>query len=673
MMSTTHEPLPEGWAAQRAGFSDHTTAAPSRAKVIDVVLDAVCHAFAVSRDELRSSSRKRELQLPRAIASYVLREEGNISFTDIGRTTGVHHTTAMYSVKQVRDVMLRTRPAVAEIVSTIAASVRHVLHPELDPSQLSLFTDADSALATFAAAQQAPSIADNAANEHSLGLHSGRAHVERVMATVAQTFGISTTDLTSPRRTASVVLPRWVAMRLMRDTTSMSLPSIASALGLSDHSSVTYGLRAIDKRIADDPQLATLVGALRQHVTLSPDKIAPLAPALVAEPPVEQKVASRSTRPAAYAQTPHPDYFPRNVRAAVEQAVGPSTGLLNDARRDRAMLKRWLNVYVLSKETSLSTSDIARMVGAADHTSVTYALAALEARMEREPSLRTLAEQLRSDAVAMGDPLRSSLTRTLPGTDVRPVGQSATFDSSGFLDRLSLRRPITAAKIDTPAANSMVRAIKAGVCNAFGLTEDELTRNRRTRASALPRWVAMHLLQKRTSLSLVDIASELGLSDHTTVAHGLAQISQRLRDHSDLRAIVGKIEGTLGMPELSIASPTTTTGVPTPDGIKNRVCHAFGITREELTARRRTQETLIPRWITMHLLHKHTSLPLTAIAAEVGVSDHSTVSHALGKLQEHIQNTPSIAAIVDRLSAAIAAPAETLELQRPTASLKIAL
>lgn len=63
---------------------------------------------------------------------------------------------------------------------------------------------------------------------------------------VVEHFGVSKIDLTSERRTANIVVPRQVACWLMKNGTSLSLPSIGRVLGRRDHTTVLHSVRKID-------------------------------------------------------------------------------------------------------------------------------------------------------------------------------------------------------------------------------------------------------------------------------------------------------------------------------------------------------------------------------------------------------------------------------------------
>ncbi len=66
------------------------------------VISTVAHHFNLRQRDLRSSSRSRRIASPRQIAMYLIREHCALSYPEIGRRFGRHHTTALHSVRMVK-------------------------------------------------------------------------------------------------------------------------------------------------------------------------------------------------------------------------------------------------------------------------------------------------------------------------------------------------------------------------------------------------------------------------------------------------------------------------------------------------------------------------------------------------------------------------------------------
>mgnify|MGYP002681616282 CR=1 FL=1 len=81
------------------------------------VVELVASTFGLSSEELVGRGRTREVVLPRQVAMYLLREEGNVSLPQIGELLGGRdHTTVMYACDKVADMMERDERLRRQIV-----------------------------------------------------------------------------------------------------------------------------------------------------------------------------------------------------------------------------------------------------------------------------------------------------------------------------------------------------------------------------------------------------------------------------------------------------------------------------------------------------------------------------------------------------------------------------
>jgi chromosomal replication initiator protein len=72
--------------------------------------------------------------------------------------------------------------------------------------------------------------------------------------------------------------------------------------------------------------------------------------------------------------------------------------------------------------------------------------------------------------------------------------------------------------------------------------------------------------------------------------------------------------------------------------IINKVCSYFRIKPKELVSQRRMQKVVVPRQIAMYLAKKYTDAPLVEIGRSFGGRDHSTVIHAIKKIEGKLKN-----------------------------------
>ncbi|MEI8132380.1 MAG: chromosomal replication initiator protein DnaA [Leptolinea sp.] len=88
----------------------------------------------------------------------------------------------------------------------------------------------------------------------------------QVVTTVARAFGITTEQILGRDRTRGIVLPRQVAMYLLREVANVSLPQIGQALGGRDHTTVMYACAKVADMIERDDQLRRQVVQLRDQL-----------------------------------------------------------------------------------------------------------------------------------------------------------------------------------------------------------------------------------------------------------------------------------------------------------------------------------------------------------------------------------------------------------------------
>ncbi|MEK7863274.1 MAG: helix-turn-helix domain-containing protein, partial [Chloroflexota bacterium] len=87
---------------------------------------------------------------------------------------------------------------------------------------------------------------------------------EKIVETVARYYGVPVEQLRGKARDKQVVLPRQIAMFLMREETEAPLLRIGQALGGRDHSTVLHGCEKIEREMAEDDDFRRDVGAVRE-------------------------------------------------------------------------------------------------------------------------------------------------------------------------------------------------------------------------------------------------------------------------------------------------------------------------------------------------------------------------------------------------------------------------
>jgi chromosomal replication initiator protein len=100
----------------------------------------------------------------------------------------------------------------------------------------------------------------------------------------------------------------------------------------------------------------------------------------------------------------------------------------------------------------------------------------------------------------------------------------------------------------------------------------------------------------------------------------------------------------------NVAVPTRTFHKAVTAGdIQKTVANYFRLKVTDLKSAKRTKVLVVPRQIAMYLCRQMTNLSLMEIAAAFERKDHTTVSHAIGRIEEEIQQDPEIREIIQYL------------------------
>ena len=89
-----------------------------------------------------------------------------------------------------------------------------------------------------------------------------RIKIDDILKVIGRHYNVARTDLLSPRRARTVVVPRQVGMYLAKKMTARSLPEIGRRFGGRDHSTVLHAVRKIEEQIKTDDRIAREVALL---------------------------------------------------------------------------------------------------------------------------------------------------------------------------------------------------------------------------------------------------------------------------------------------------------------------------------------------------------------------------------------------------------------------------
>ncbi len=89
---------------------------------------------------------------------------------------------------------------------------------------------------------------------------------ERIAQTVSEYYGVGLDALKGQKREKTIVMPRQIAMFLMREETDVSLLRIGAELGGRDHSTVLHACDKINREMQVNDELRREVAAVRELI-----------------------------------------------------------------------------------------------------------------------------------------------------------------------------------------------------------------------------------------------------------------------------------------------------------------------------------------------------------------------------------------------------------------------
>ncbi len=93
-----------------------------------------------------------------------------------------------------------------------------------------------------------------------------KANPNEIMNAVCRYFSVTKADIKGPRRTKDFVIPRQIAMYLLKEMTGTPLIAIGELLGGRDHTTIIHGADKIDKEIRKIPRMEQDVRNIKQLI-----------------------------------------------------------------------------------------------------------------------------------------------------------------------------------------------------------------------------------------------------------------------------------------------------------------------------------------------------------------------------------------------------------------------
>ena len=90
--------------------------------------------------------------------------------------------------------------------------------------------------------------------------------VEKIIEEVARTYGTTSEDIRSSRRSATISNARQIAMYVVREITQMPMTAIGEEFGKRDHSTVVYAIQQVEKNFKKDPHMKDTVEDIIKNI-----------------------------------------------------------------------------------------------------------------------------------------------------------------------------------------------------------------------------------------------------------------------------------------------------------------------------------------------------------------------------------------------------------------------
>ncbi|HYH36490.1 MAG TPA: chromosomal replication initiator protein DnaA [Candidatus Saccharimonadales bacterium] len=89
---------------------------------------------------------------------------------------------------------------------------------------------------------------------------------KQIIERTARHFQIPVEDIIGPKRDKDIVVPRQIAMYILRNELKLSFPKIAKELGRKDHTTAIHSVDKIDREIRSDSSLRMAISDIREHL-----------------------------------------------------------------------------------------------------------------------------------------------------------------------------------------------------------------------------------------------------------------------------------------------------------------------------------------------------------------------------------------------------------------------
>jgi len=104
---------------------------------------------------------------------------------------------------------------------------------------------------------------------HIVNKHTTVCSIDSIQKMVSDHFGIKVSDIKSPRRVKSLVVPRQIAMFLCKKFAGSSFPEIGEKFGGKDHTTVIHAVRKIESIIKENGKLKEEIDSFEKRLSVN--------------------------------------------------------------------------------------------------------------------------------------------------------------------------------------------------------------------------------------------------------------------------------------------------------------------------------------------------------------------------------------------------------------------
>ncbi len=157
------------------------------------------------------------------------------------------------------------------------------------------------------------------------------------------------------------------------------------------------------------------------------------------------------------------------------------------------------------------------------------------------------------------------------------------------------------------------------------------------------------ILKKKASLERVRLADDVAYLIASRIKSNIRELEGSLTRMIAFCALTGREMGVDLAQEVLAEIWGEDEKVITIEQVQRKVCDFFGLKLSDLKAKSRTKAVAFPRQVAMYLARQLTHASLAQVGQAFGGKDHTTVLHAVDKIQTMMQEDPRLRRTIEQL------------------------